>query len=185
MAATASIILPSCSLCGKESLSVSVHSKTGFLRGSPLKISQSVFVNKESVSKSLRICASERPEPEKESLFTSITNALDFTAVRSEEDRQLIEDARQATKMGGKMSREQYAALRRKVGGTAKSYFKEFIDVDGDYVESGWVDKSCKYCKKDTSGAPRQKDGGGRYAHVSCAEEAKSRGNFFTRLFSG
>ena len=56
--------------------------------------------------------------------------------------------------------------------------------VDGVYVDSGWVDKTCKFCKKDTSKDPRQKDGGGRYAHISCAEEAKSKGNIFTRFFN-
>jgi hypothetical protein len=30
--------------------------------------------------------------------------------------------------------------------------------VDGEYVEDGWVDKTCKVCKKDTRGEPRQVD---------------------------
>jgi len=55
--------------------------------------------------------------------------------------------------------------------------------VDGEYVEEGWVDKTCKVCKKDTKGEARQVDKLGRYVHVACAEKAKS-GNFFTRLFS-
>eukprot|EP00271_Cylindrocystis_brebissonii_P004865 TRINITY_DN16785_c0_g1_i1.p1 TRINITY_DN16785_c0_g1~~TRINITY_DN16785_c0_g1_i1.p1 ORF type:complete len:186 (+),score=22.53 TRINITY_DN16785_c0_g1_i1:188-745(+) len=123
-------------------------------------------------------------EEEKESLFTSITNALDFTAVRSEADAKLLRDAKMATKMGEKMTQQQYGALKRKVGGTAKDFFKEFIDVEGEYTETGWVDKTCRYCKKDTSSEPRQKDSLGRYAHIACAEEAASKGNFFTRLFS-
>lgn len=58
------------------------------------------------------------------------------------------------------------------------------ILVDGQYVEDGWVDKTCKVCKKDTQGEPRQVDNLGRYVHVACSERSKS-GNFFTRLFSG
>jgi hypothetical protein len=54
--------------------------------------------------------------------------------------------------------------------------------VDGAYTDEGWVDKTCRYCKKDTGGSPRQVDQMGRYAHVACAENASS-GNFFTRLF--
>lgn len=49
-------------------------------------------------------------------------------------------------------------------------------------MDEGWVDKTCKYCKKDTKGSPRQVDAGGRYAHVACAENAP-KGNFFSKLF--
>ncbi|XP_002983307.2 uncharacterized protein LOC9654449 [Selaginella moellendorffii] len=99
---------------------------------------------------------------EKTSLLTSITDALDFSQARSERDADLIDEARQATKSGEKMSREQYAALRRKIGGTYKDFFKESIDVKGAYVETGWVDKRCKVCGKDTSKEPRSKDKLGR-----------------------
>ncbi|KAK1284128.1 hypothetical protein QJS10_CPB21g01563 [Acorus calamus] len=43
----------------------------------------------------------------KQSLFTSLTDALDFAQVRSSQDAELLEEAREATKSGGKMSREQ------------------------------------------------------------------------------
>ena len=49
-------------------------------------------------------------------------------------------------------------------------------------MEEGWVDKTCKVCKKDTAGEARQKDKLGRYVHVACLEK-KSSGNFFTNLF--
>lgn len=118
------------------------------------------------------------------SFFTSITDALDFAETRSEKDAELLNDARRATQSGDQMSREQYAALRRKIGGTYRDFFKDSIDVVGDYVEEGWVDKTCRYCKKDTEGAPRTKDSLGRYAHVECAENPPPEtGNFFTRLF--
>ncbi|KAG6735168.1 uncharacterized protein LOC122292755 [Carya illinoinensis] len=128
----------------------------------------------------------EKDEPNKsnQSLLSNITEALDFSQVRSSEDAELLAEAREATKSGGKMSREQYGALRRKIGGTYKDFFKSYIEVDGQYVEDGWVDKTCKICKKDTRGESRQVDKLGRYVHVACLESSKSSGNFFTRLFS-
>lgn len=32
-----------------------------------------------------------------------------------------------------------HRALRRKVGGTANNYFKEWVDVKGKYAEKGYV----------------------------------------------
>lgn len=49
----------------------------------------------------------EERKEDKKSLFTSLTDALDFAQVRSEKDAELLYDARQATKSGEKMTREQ------------------------------------------------------------------------------
>ncbi|KAL6977548.1 hypothetical protein U1Q18_026346 [Sarracenia purpurea var. burkii] len=66
----------------------------------------------------------------KQSLFGIVTDALDFSQVRSAEDAQLLEEAREATKSGERMSKEQYGALRRKIGGTYKDFFKSYVDGD-------------------------------------------------------
>ncbi|KAM1406900.1 hypothetical protein ACFX2F_001559 [Malus domestica] len=38
----------------------------------------------------------------------------------------------------------QHGALRRKIGGTYKDFFEDYVEVDGQYVEEGWVEKTCK-----------------------------------------
>jgi len=54
----------------------------------------------------------QEPNKKRQSLFSSVTEALDFSQVRSEEDAQLIEEAREATRSGERMSREQvYSTL--------------------------------------------------------------------------
>jgi len=54
----------------------------------------------------------QEPSKKKQSLFSSVTEALDFSQVRSAEDAQLIEEAREATRSGERMSREQvYSTL--------------------------------------------------------------------------
>jgi hypothetical protein len=53
---------------------------------------------------------------------------------RGHADAEMLYDAKYGKLENGRMTREQYAALRRKVGGTAKDYWKSWIDVKGDYV---------------------------------------------------
>lgn len=49
----------------------------------------------------------EESKKEKQSLFGMVTDALDFAQVRSEADAELLEEAREATKSGKKMNKEQ------------------------------------------------------------------------------
>ncbi|OEL19826.1 hypothetical protein BAE44_0019145, partial [Dichanthelium oligosanthes] len=70
----------------------------------------------------------DEKEGNKQSLFGSITEALDFSQVRSEKDAELLYEARAKTKDGGRMTREQYGALRRKIGGTYKDFFKSYVE---------------------------------------------------------
>ncbi|PIA59649.1 hypothetical protein AQUCO_00400504v1 [Aquilegia coerulea] len=70
----------------------------------------------------------EEKKIKKQSLFSSVTEALDFSQVRSSEDAQLIDEARETTSSGGRMNQEQYGALRRKIGGTYKDFFKSYVD---------------------------------------------------------
>lgn len=74
--------------------------------------------------------------------FGGIISAFDFAEVRSKNDAELLYEAKYGKLNGGKMSRDQYMALRRKVGGTAKDFWKTNIDVVGEYTDKGWVDKN-------------------------------------------
>jgi hypothetical protein len=59
-------------------------------------------------ARSVRAYAMADEEKEgKQSLFGSITEALDFSQARSEEDAELLYEARESTKGGGRMTREQ------------------------------------------------------------------------------
>lgn len=53
----------------------------------------------------------EKKREDETSLFTRLTDALDFAQVRSEKDAELLYEAREATKSGGKMSKEQVGLL--------------------------------------------------------------------------
>jgi hypothetical protein len=43
---------------------------------------------------------------------------------------------------GDKMSREQYQALQRKVGGTKSGFFGENIFAKGEYLDRGYVERA-------------------------------------------
>ncbi len=57
------------------------------------------------------------------------------------EDRGLLAAAKRMGK-GDKMSREQYGALKRKVGGTKGGFFGENIFAKGEYLDRGYVEKA-------------------------------------------
>eukprot|EP00854_Cymbomonas_tetramitiformis_P009566 gene9566-11332_t len=66
-----------------------------------------------------------------------ILGALDFQE-DIEADRGLLAKAKRLRK-GDKMSRDQYNALQRKVGGTKDGFFGETVDVKGKYSEKGYT----------------------------------------------
>ena len=70
-----------------------------------------------------------------------IVGSFDFAEVRSKSDAELLYEAKYGELQGGKMSREQYQALRRKIGGTAKDYWKDWVEVKGEYTDKGYVAK--------------------------------------------
>lgn len=75
----------------------------------------------------------------RQGLLGSVVGSFDFAEVRSKSDAELLYDAKYGTLQGGKMTREQYQALRRKVGGTAKDYWKDWVEVKGEYTDKGYV----------------------------------------------
>ena len=70
-----------------------------------------------------------------------IVGSFDLAEVRSKSDAALLYDAKYGKLQGGKMTREQYGALRRKIGGTAKDYWKDWVEVKGEYTDKGYVAK--------------------------------------------
>jgi hypothetical protein len=71
--------------------------------------------------------------------FGGVVSAFDFAETRSKSDAALLYEAKYGKLEGGKMTREQYMALRRKIGGTAKDYWKDWVEVKGQYVDKGYV----------------------------------------------
>lgn len=68
-------------------------------------------------TRSVRAYAKSDEEEEKvpkQSLFGSITEALDFSQVRSEKDAELLYEARDSIKEEGKMTREQVYILNQR-----------------------------------------------------------------------
>lgn len=62
--------------------------------------------------------------------FSQTVSALDFQEKTNKSDAELLYEAKYGTLENGKMTREQYQALRRRVGGTAKGFFKEWVEED-------------------------------------------------------
>lgn len=79
-----------------------------------------------------------REVPQK-SFLASVTDALDFSEARSKSDAWLLYEAKTKGPKGGKLSKEQEAALKRKIIGTKKDYWKDWVDVQGKYTEKGYV----------------------------------------------
>jgi len=69
-----------------------------------------------------------------------VARAIDFQE-DIEADRGILAKARNMAK-GESMSREQYGALKRKVGGTKGGFFGESVDVKGEYTDAGWTKRN-------------------------------------------
>lgn len=81
-------------------------------------------------AKTTKAEVAESPKKKGPGFLSQTISALDFSETRSKRDADLLYEAKYGKLEGGKMSREQYAALRRKVGGTAQDYFKEWVEED-------------------------------------------------------
>ncbi|KAL4451446.1 hypothetical protein ABPG77_009518 [Micractinium sp. CCAP 211/92] len=72
--------------------------------------------------------------------LSRVIGALDFAEVRSKSDAELLYEAKYGKRGdNGKLTAEQAAALRRRVVGTKKDYWKDWVDVKGEYAEKGYV----------------------------------------------
>eukprot|EP00890_Picochlorum_soloecismus_P000304 jgi/Picsp_1/1274/NSC_04755-R1_protein len=76
-----------------------------------------------------------------------VISAFDFAEVRSKNDAELLYEAKYGKLKDGKMTREQYMALRRKIGGTAKDFWKDSVDVVGEYTDKGYVSQDVEPVK--------------------------------------
>lgn len=75
----------------------------------------------------------------RQGLFGGVISSLDFAEVRSASDAELLYEAKYGKLDNGRLSAAQAAALRRKVGGTAKDFWKDSVDVKGEYTDKGYV----------------------------------------------
>lgn len=80
--------------------------------------------------------------PKPGSWLGQVTGALDFQE-NIKEDQGLLRSASQLRR-GEKMSREEYGAVQRKVGGTKGGFFGQTVDVQGAYTDKGYVSEEDK-----------------------------------------
>lgn len=85
------------------------------------------------------LAEAEKPR-KKPGFLTGVTQALDFSQARSKEDAELLYQARYAKQ--DKMTPEQISALKRKINGTSADFWKEWVDVKGEYTDKGYIDKA-------------------------------------------
>jgi hypothetical protein len=118
----------------------------------PGKTGFSLFgASKKAATATAKTAATKTAKVDKAAVYKkqeSILSAFDFSTARSKSDAELLYDARYGKLENGKMSREQYAALRRKIGGTSKDFFKGWVDVKGEYTDKGYV------AKEETAAVP-------------------------------
>lgn len=90
------------------------------------------------------------------SFMSQAVRALDFQEEsKSARDQRLLDEARAGKFKGrnGQLSAEQAAILRRQITGTKKGFFKEWVEVEGEFTEKGYVAKGGKATSSTSSGA--------------------------------
>ncbi|KAG2431682.1 hypothetical protein HYH02_013259 [Chlamydomonas schloesseri] len=124
-------------------------SRTRVVKANALFRSKTVVVEEPVTTKGAKGKAkAAEPEPKRKqpSGLSQALNAFDFTSTRSAKDADLLYEAKYGQRgEDGKMTPEQYQALRRKVIGTAKDYWK-------DWVEEEQVKNVKTYYKPDDAG---------------------------------
>ncbi|GFH06610.1 uncharacterized protein HaLaN_01270 [Haematococcus lacustris] len=99
---------------------------------------KALFQSRTNVKTTKQAAAAPKPKKEEEavvetrdSMMSQVVQALDFSQPRSRKDADLLWETKQNWKKGeSKMDREAYKALRRKIGGTYKDYFKEYVEEE-------------------------------------------------------
>jgi len=108
-------------------------------RRSPVTTNALFSKKKKTLTKREQELLDEANNPKrKQSFITGITNALDFSEARSKRDAELLYQARYQK---GKLNEEQIGAMKRKINGTARDFWKDWVDVKGEYTDKGYVDK--------------------------------------------
>jgi hypothetical protein len=111
-----------CTMCGATALVASSYGVEG-LRPRPERITSRRCIVVRAAGKENQGKGEE--EEEKKSLFTRLTDALASAPARSDKDAALLQEARQATKLGEKMSREQVCVERNHI--SSRPFFYSFL----------------------------------------------------------
>lgn len=105
----------------------------------PVVRTQALFGKKSSVAvadkpakgSSKKVAKETKPKNIEGSFLSQTISAFDFAETRSNADAELLYEAKYGKRgEDGKMTREQYQALRRKIGGTARDYWKDWVEEE-------------------------------------------------------
>mmetsp|Transcript_9999 Transcript_9999/g.26663 ORF Transcript_9999/g.26663 Transcript_9999/m.26663 type:complete len:210 (+) Transcript_9999:301-930(+) len=128
-----------------------------------------------SLEEALRRISIALPEYTKEEIEATIEkNGNDdekalLELTRNSRGAQAYEDRIAQYRESGRISAMQEAQLRRRVTGSARDFFKSFVDVKGEYVDAGYVDESA-----DVMGSFVSKVGGWLGLKPNAAQQKQS-----------